>query len=136
MSTNTPETFIDIRSIRTGTIICDISQPRNVSPEEAARRNDILVIDGGVVEPPGAPNFNIYFGLPPGLTYACLGETIILALEKKYESYSIGGNISAQKVREIALLGEKHGFQLAELKSFGSIIPKQKFEEIQTVRKA
>jgi len=134
LSTNTPETLVDVKLLKPGTIICDISQPRNVSLEDAAKRNDILVIDGGVVEPPGRPNFNIYFGLPPGLTYACLGETIILTLEKRFESFSIGGNISAEKVREIQSLGEKHGFRLAELKSFGNIISRDKFMHIASVR--
>lgn len=134
MSTNTPETFIDIKDFQPGTIICDISQPRNIAPQDANRRNDILVIDGGVVEPPGRPNFNIYFGLPPGLTYACLGETIILSLEKRFESFSIGGNITASKINEIAEMGKKHGFKLADLKSFGNLIPKEKFNKVASSR--
>jgi fatty aldehyde-generating acyl-ACP reductase len=132
ISTNSPETLVEMKYVQPGTIICDISQPRNVAYDDAARRPDVLIIDGGVVQPPGQPNFNIYFGLPAGLTYACLGETMILALEERFESYSIGGNISARRVREIELLGEKHGFKLADLKSFGKLISSERFRGIET----
>jgi len=135
LSTNTPEIIIDVRSFKPGSIICDISQPRNISFDDASTREDILVIDGGVVEPPGKPDFNIYFGLPPGHTYACLAETMILALDKKFESFSIGGNITAEKVKEIQAMGKKHGFKLSDLKSFSKIINEIRFEKISIARK-
>jgi predicted amino acid dehydrogenase len=96
-------------------------------------RKDVLVIDGGVIRPPGDVRFNFFFGLPPGLAFACMAETMILTLEGRFESYSIGGNISSERVREIGLLAQKHGFELSDLKSFGKTITT---EDLNAVRKA
>lgn len=129
-ATNTPAELIDVKLLQPGTVVCDISLPRNISQEAANSRKDVLVIDGGVVKPPGDANFNFYYGLPPGLTYACMAETMILALEERYECYSIGGNISLDKVKEISQLASKHGFKLDELRSFGRGISQGRLKEV------
>jgi fatty aldehyde-generating acyl-ACP reductase len=100
-------------------VVCDVAQPRNVSPAVAARRDDVLVIDGGIVEVPGEVDFGFDFGLPPRMAYACMAETITLALEGRYEPYSLGRRLSIERVEEIARLAEHHGFRLAGLMSFG-----------------
>ena len=125
-ATNTPHTILDIKDLKPATIVCDISLPKNISKEASNTRDDVIVIDGGIVRPPGKPNFNFYFGLPKGLCYACMAEPIILTLEKKLESFSLGGNINEEKVREIATLANKHGFQLAEFRSFGEVLKEEK----------
>jgi predicted amino acid dehydrogenase len=131
--TNTPTTVISIDDVLPGTILCDISLPHNVSEEEAERRNDLLVIDGGIVQPPGNVDFHFSFGLPPGLAYACMAETMILTFEGIFENYSIGGNSSIEKVEKISYLGKKHGFKLADFKSFGKEVSEEKLD---MVRKA
>ena len=117
--TNDPTQLIDIKTVKSGAVVCDVSQPPNISKQDRESRNDILVIDGGIVKPHGDVNFNFHFGLPPGLAFACMAETMILALEEKYETYSIGGNITLEKVMEISKLADKHGFKLSDLKSSG-----------------
>lgn len=134
MSTSTPEPLIDVDELEPGSILCDISRPRNVSQKRVGFRKDILVIDGGIVKPPGNVSFNFYFGLPEGLGYACMGETMILALEDRDESYSLGGNVSLEKVREISSLAAKHGFNLAELRSFDTKIPEEIFQRVSECR--
>lgn len=129
-STNTPATLIDVGLLQPGTIVTDMSQPRNISETEAASRKDILVIDGGVVKPPGNVNFNFNFGLPPGLAFACIAETMILAFEERYESYSLGGNITITKIREISRLALKHGFKLSKLRSFNNEIKEEQFQDV------
>ena len=54
-------------------------------------------------------------GLPPNVAYACLAETIVLALEGRFENFTVGRGIEWEKVREIYKLGLKHGMQLAEI---------------------
>lgn len=116
-ATNSPSSLIDARSVRPGTIICDVSRPRNVAPESVDEAHgSVLVFDGGIVKPPGEVDLDFYVGLPPGLTYACLAETMILALAERYEGYSIGANLSSEKVREVSKLGHHLGFRLAELR--------------------
>ncbi|MFH1258649.1 MAG: shikimate dehydrogenase [Elusimicrobiota bacterium] len=121
-ATNTPFPLIDLGTLSPGTIVCDVSRPRNVDPKNINKRNDVLILDGGLIKPPGEPDFNFYYGLPSGLCYACMAEAMILALEERYESYSIGTNITLEKVIEIGYLAKKHGFGLAEFRSFNEII--------------
>jgi hypothetical protein len=54
-------------------------------------------------------------GLPKGLAYACLAETIVLALEGRFENFTVGRAIEWEKVREIYQLGLKHGMKLAAI---------------------
>ena len=62
-------------------------------------------------------DFNFDFGLPKGLCYPCMAEPMILALERKFENYSLGKEFDAAKIREIIRLGAKHGFEIAGLTS-------------------
>ncbi|MGZ8721225.1 MAG: dehydrogenase, partial [Aeromicrobium sp.] len=45
----------------------------------------------------------------------CLAETVVLALEGRYETFSVGRNIEWEKVKEIYKLGLKHGMKLATI---------------------
>jgi predicted amino acid dehydrogenase len=64
---------------------------------------------------PGDVDFRFDFGLPPGKAYACMAETMVLAIEGRYENYSLGRQIEPEKVQEIAQLARKHGFRLSKL---------------------
>jgi predicted amino acid dehydrogenase len=60
--------------LQPGAVVCDVARPRDVSAMVAAVRDDILVIDGGMVDVPGSVNFHFNFGFPPGKAYACMAE--------------------------------------------------------------
>ena len=94
------QTIIDPGHLSPGSVICDVARPRDVSAKVAATRKDVLIIDGGMVDVPGNVNFNFDFGFPPGKVYACMAETIALALEGRFEDYTIGKNISKERVSE------------------------------------
>ena len=47
--------------------------------------------------------------------YACLAETIVLALEGRFENFTVGRSIEWEKVREIYKLGIRHGMKLAAI---------------------
>jgi predicted amino acid dehydrogenase len=99
--------------LKRGAIVCDMALPPDVSPRVVRERGDVLVIGGGVVDVPGAVDFGFNFGLAPGRAYACLAETMILALDGRYESYSLGKRVRVEQVHEIARLARKHGFRLS-----------------------
>jgi len=80
-------------------------------------RDDVLVIEGGMVEVPGPVDFGFDFGFPPKMAYACMAEVMILALERHYESYTLGRDITVEQVEKIASLAAKHGFRLGGLRS-------------------
>jgi hypothetical protein len=73
-----------------------------------------LVIESGEVELPGDVRMKS-IGLPDRVAYACLAETIVLALEGRYENFTVGRSISWPKVKEIYRLGLKHGMKLATI---------------------
>ena len=104
--------------LRRGAVVCDVSRPRDVSHHVIQARDDVLVIDGGLVRVPGEVDFGFNYGLPPHLTYGCLAETMTLAFEGRFEDYSIGKELAVEQVQEIDALATKHGFELAALRSF------------------
>ncbi len=104
--------------LQPGSVVCDVARPRDVSAMVAAARDDILVIDGGMVDVPGPVDFHFNFGFPPGKAYACMAETIALALEGRFEDYTLGKDISRARVEEIYAIANKHGFRLSGFRSF------------------
>ncbi|MBT7074804.1 MAG: shikimate dehydrogenase, partial [Anaerolineae bacterium] len=95
------EDVIRPEHLRSGSVVCDVARPRDVSAMVAAARDDILVIDGGMVDIPGPVNFNFDFGFPEGKAYACMAETMALALEGRFEDYTLGKEITRTRVDEI-----------------------------------
>src|SRR6185436_11398444 len=87
--------------LKPGAVVCDVARPRDVSRQVAAERDDVLVIEGGMIEVPGSVDFHFNFGFPPRMAYACMAETMALALEGRYEDYTIGKDISEVHAREI-----------------------------------
>jgi fatty aldehyde-generating acyl-ACP reductase len=111
-------TIIEPQHLRPGAVVCDVARPRDVSRAVAARRDDVLVIEGGMVEVPGPVDFHFNFGFPPGKAYACMAETMALALEGRYADYTLGKDIKVERVREIEAITTRHGFRLSGLRSF------------------
>jgi predicted amino acid dehydrogenase len=110
--------IIQPEHLQPGSIICDVARPRDVAASVAAERDDIFVIDGGIVDVPGDANFNFDFGFPPGKAYACMAETIALALEGRFEDYTLGKRITRDRVDEITQIATRHGFELSGFRSF------------------
>jgi predicted amino acid dehydrogenase len=107
------DTIIRPEHLKRGAIVCDVARPRDVSAQVAQKRKDVVIIEGGIVKIPGRPNLKFDFGLPPGMCYACMAETMILAMESRFENYSIGSRLELEKVNEISQLARKHDFRLA-----------------------
>jgi len=123
--------------LQPGSVVCDVARPRDVSAMVAAMRDDILVIDGGMVDVPGPVDFHFNFGFPPGKVYACMAETIALALEGKFDDYTIGKHITRERVEEIGRIAKKHGFRLSGFRSFEREVTPQQIEAVRNnARKA
>jgi predicted amino acid dehydrogenase len=111
-----------------GSVVCDVARPRDVSAMVARARDDILVIDGGMVNVPGPVDFHFNFGFPPGKAYACMAETMVLALEGRFVDYTVGKDISLERVKEITTLAGKHGFSLSGFRSFEREVTQEQIE--------
>jgi predicted amino acid dehydrogenase len=105
---------LDITAVKPGCVITDVARPLDLSAEDVAKRPDVLVIESGEIELPGQVSMR-NIGLPANVAYACLAETVVLALEGRYETFTIGRNIEWEKVKEIYRLGLKHGMRLATI---------------------
>lgn len=124
------DVLIEPEDLRPGAVVCDVARPRNVSRIVYERRDDVLVIDGGVIEVPGEVDFGFDFGFPPRMCEACMAETIILALEGRYENFTLGSTITLTQVEEIAALARKHGFRLSGFRRFERAISDDEVERI------
>ena len=128
--TSAVDTVVPGEALKPGAVVCDVARPRDVSKKVARERPDVLVIEGGAVEVPGPVDFHFDFGFPPRTAYACMAETMILALEERYESYTLGRDLSLERVRAIAALAEKHGFKLAGFRSFERQVTEEYIEGV------
>ncbi len=106
---------LDIMQVKPGCVITDVARPLDLPASEVAKRPDVLVIESGEIQLPGEHIQMKNIGLPKGVAYACLAETIVLALEGRFENFTVGRAIEWEKVREIYKLGLKHGMQLAAI---------------------
>lgn len=124
--------IVEPGDLKPGAVVCDVARPRNVSAEVSRQRKDVLVIEGGVISVPGNVDFGFNFGFPPKTSYACMAETMILALEKRYENFSLGRTLDVDRIREIGCMGERQNFKLAGFRNFERAITE---EHILQVRK-
>jgi len=116
--TSSIEAIVQPEHLKPGAVVCDIARPRDVSRRVAEERDDVLVIEGGAVAVPGDVNIEFNFGFPPGMVYACMAETMLLALEGRTGDYSLGADLRQEQVEEMAALARKHGFKLGGFRSF------------------
>lgn len=108
--------------LKVGAVVCDVARPRDVSKTVVEKRDDVLVIEGGVIDVPGEVNFNFNFGFPDKTAYACMSETMLMALEGTYESYTLGRDLTVEQVKRIGDIAKKHGFKLSGFRSFETAV--------------
>jgi fatty aldehyde-generating acyl-ACP reductase len=124
--------IVEPQDLRAGAVVLDVARPRNVSRRVVEQRDDVLVIEGGMVAVPGAAlDFGFDFGFPPRMAFACMAEAMILALEGRYESYTLGRDITIDQVCEIEALGDRHGFKLGGFRSFERAVTDVEIERVQ-----
>ncbi len=114
--------ILDIMKVKPGCVITDITRPMILSPEEVAKRPDVLVIKSGEILLPGDNIIMTDLGLPTKAVPAGLAETALLALEGRFEVYTMGSDTEWEKVREIYRMGLEHGMQLAAISGVKNIL--------------
>ncbi|MBY5935766.1 dehydrogenase [Marinobacter nauticus] len=124
--------ILDILQVKPGCVITDVARPLDIPAEDVAKRPDVLVIESGEIQLPGDVRMKD-IGLPRGIAYACLAETIVLALEARFENFTLGRNIEWEKVREIYKLGLKHGMELAAISGVNGVFTEEDFERVRTL---
>ena len=116
-------------------MITDVARPLDLPPEEVAKRPDVLVIESGEIELPTKVRGMKSIGLPNNVIYACLAETIVLALEGRFEVFTIGRDTEWEKVKEIYKLGIKHGMKLAAISGVKGVYSDDDIAKVVTLAK-
>ncbi|ARU56704.1 shikimate/quinate 5-dehydrogenase [Oleiphilus messinensis] len=125
--------ILDITKVKPGCVITDVARPLDLPPSEVAKRPDVLVIESGEIELPVEDKLHMRdIKLPQNVVFACMAETIVLALEGRFEVFTIGRNTEWEKVKEIYKLGLKHGMKLAAISGVNGVFTD---EDIERVRK-
>jgi acetylornithine/succinyldiaminopimelate/putrescine aminotransferase/predicted amino acid dehydrogenase len=131
-ATSAPYPVLDPGWLCPGTIVCDVAQPRDLGPDAREKRNDVLLMDGGVVELPEPVSLGWNFGFDSGTVYACMAETISLAFDGWRGHYALSPHEITYSWRDAAERAERHGFRVAAVRSFGLPLSE---EEIARVRR-
>lgn len=133
-ATSSTQDVIQPEDLRPGAIVCELSLPHDVSRRVASERPDVLVIEGGNMLVPGTPRFarvrepdqEFDLGLPPQTALACMSETMVLALERRFEPFTLGRGIDLARVVEMERMAARCGFTLAGMRAFdAAIAPEQ-----------
>ena len=126
-TTSHPSALLRSECLKRGAIIYDIAQPMNVSPQLIKERPDIIKIDGDYVDINGIDlKFNM--GPPKGTTFACLVETMMIALEEDKNHHI--GEIKEDYLEKTKEWAKKYGFRHAPFTCFSNPIPLGKFSQI------
>ena len=123
---------LDIMKVKPGCVITDVARPLDLSREEIKKRPDVLVIESGEIKLPGNIEMKS-IGLPHKMVYASMAETVILALEGRYEVFTIGRDVEWQKTRDIYKMGLKHGMKLAAFSGTDGIVSDEDISKIRTL---
>ncbi len=115
--TSSITTLIEASDLKKNSIVCDASYPANIAKEIKTLRPDILVFEGGIVSSEQfvsqlEPAVLFWDFNPKGGMHACFAEALLLTLEGKFSTYSIGrGGITLEKMREMTELANKYNFR-------------------------
>jgi acetylornithine/succinyldiaminopimelate/putrescine aminotransferase/predicted amino acid dehydrogenase len=113
-ATTSGRPLLEGASLSAGTIVCDVARPPDTAAALRARP-DLCIIEGGRI---ALPDATTRFGmgnlqnLPDGVTLACLGETILLALEGAGSDSGVGDDVPLTAVDRMLELAARHGFGL------------------------
>ncbi|GAB3499908.1 polysaccharide biosynthesis protein [Spirosoma knui] len=124
--TSAADSILHAEHLKAGAVVLDDTQPRNTHPDILTQRPDVTIIDGGLVSMPHL-KLTSNIGLPAGLSYACLAETMLLAKAGHEGHFSIG-NPTLEQAEYISSAAKDFahlGFGLAPDHSFGKLITRK-----------
>jgi predicted amino acid dehydrogenase len=105
------ELGFNMDGIKANALILDICLTRSICGKNN-HRQDISVVEGGIVKLPLTPHSAINVGLPRDMVCASMAETMILTFEERFATCSLGENINLDKLEPIADLAVRHGFEV------------------------
>lgn len=133
---------LDLGACRPGALVCDAGYPKNLRPASASS-NAPRVFWGGLGQAKGGWQADgtlletLYSFRAARVAHGCLLEGIVLALARRFEPFSMGrGNITPERMDEIAALAASHGIMPAPLLGPDGVWPEAEAQEPAEVRQA
>jgi fatty aldehyde-generating acyl-ACP reductase len=130
-----PVPSFTLEGCKDGALICDAGYPKNIKIIESLSRG-ITIFYGGMGRVLGGYSFEpdlmeSFYDYPvPFIGHGCMLEGMLLSLENRYESYSRGrGNITTERIDEIWMIAQKHGFVLSPFFNHEGLIPMESVTE-------
>lgn len=106
-------------NLRPGTAVVDVAQPLDTTPAQRARE-DLVIVEGELISMPAATGtgwvgfwsslYNVVVGQDDRRVLACLAEPMVLCLEQRAESFSLGRRLPGEKVEEMGRMARRQGF--------------------------
>jgi len=109
-ATSAVEGVLEADCLKQGALVCEISRPLNATAELRSSRPDVLFLEAGLVRAPSGSELGWGVGHRSGSVFACMAETMLLALEGRYRDTSLGPDLDLEQISELDALGDKHGF--------------------------
>lgn len=134
VSTNSTGTLVEPHDLKRNAIVCDLSRPSNVSQAISLNRPDVFFIDGGVIRTPNNTDLGVNFGFPKGLCFACMAETMMLALDQRYKNTSLGVRLKHEDQAYFREKERQYGFRLAGFRSFDVPVTEAAMERTRVAR--
>ncbi|MGA1839984.1 MAG: hypothetical protein ACMUIU_05090 [bacterium] len=144
-ATNSPTSIISSKYLKRGAIVIDDSFPKNISKQILKDRNDIILLEGGVVRLPFSVEVCLARNMPDLLdvpltrlisckeTYGCFAETLVLSLYGRKKNYGLGYS-DPKLAKDIMLKAKKIGFSSAPLQCFDEAVEAERFIEVKRHR--
>jgi len=135
VATNHPDAIIQSEHLKAGALVIDDAQPSNVNPDIIFDRDDVIILEGGVVHAPGIdPHFN--FGLKHKEDiFSCLAETIILYVNGYNGSFQVGEifDFDDDMLRVMDKHSKRLGFRIGEFQNFHKVYSAKDFEYVRNL---
>lgn len=107
-ATNSPSLKLRAEMLKPAAVVYDLAQPPDADHPSFHRSDRALRVDGGLVEAPGV-RLSFDLGIPKGVIFACLAETILQALEGDLQNHL--GPVNLGHVALTQHWAEREGFQ-------------------------
>ena len=148
VATNSPTSVIKSEYLKPGAIVIDDSFPKNVPREILRQRDDVILLEGGMVQVPSSVELYLPRAMPKAAdlsligaanrkeTFGCFAEVLVLALYGYTKNYGLGYS-DPKLAEDIMQRAKKVNFHSAPLQFFNELLSENRLKKVaQIIRKA
>lgn len=146
IATNSPTSLVTSKYLKPGAILIDDSFPKNVSCALIKERNDVILLEGGIMQLPSYIDVFFSRNMPDLMdapltrllscreTYGCFAEILVLALYGHKGNYGLG-DADPQLAKDIITKSREVGFALAPLQCFDEAVEEARLKRVRRIIK-